>query len=155
MTKSRVELPNLTLEQKWETAESNLIYFVVSGIAYAKSKGESPEDFGKFAGEVAAPLWEETKGEGPQSLVEGISWNKQQFRDFQLEIMSESETMIEARMKGFGEIDVRDWPEPGVTVDDYLRFFDKKWIAIADYLGLEYKQRVEGDWVVLTVTAKR
>jgi len=155
MTKMRVELPQLTLEQKWRKAESNLIYFVVSGIAYAKAKGESPEDFGTFAGDVAAPSWEEAKGEGPRALVEGISRNKQQFQSFQMEILSESETAIEARMKGFGEDAIRERAEPQVTVDDYVRFFEKKWEAIADYLGLEYKQEVEGDWTVFTVAEKK
>jgi hypothetical protein len=155
MTQTRVELPQLTLEEKWRKAESNLIYFVVSGIAYAKAKGESPEAYGTFAGEVAAPSWEEVKGEGPRALVEGIAWNKQQFHNFQIEILSESETAIEARMKGFGEDDVREWPEPGVTVDDYARFFEKKWEAIADYLGLEYEQEVEGEWTVFTVADKK
>lgn len=149
----KVELPKLTLEQKWETAESNLIYFVVSGIAYAKSKGYTAEDFGTFAGEVAAPSWKK-KGDMAY-LVEGISWNKQQFRKYQMEILGESETSIKARMKGFGENDVSDWPEPGVTVDDYIRFFEKKWEAIANYLGLEYKQKVEGEWLVFTVTKKK
>ncbi|MCX6029174.1 MAG: hypothetical protein NT169_07700 [Chloroflexi bacterium] len=156
MDKKTIELPRLTLEQKWQTAEENLIYFVVSGIAFAKSMGKSPEDFGTFAGVIAVtPSWGKDEGKGPQALVAGISRNKQQFRDFQLEILSESETMVEAKMKGFGENDVRHWLEPGVTVDDYLRFFDRKWIAIADHLGLEYKQRVEGDWIVFTVTEKR
>lgn len=155
MTITRVELPQLTLEQKWRTAESNLIYFVVSNIAYAKSKGESPEDFGTFAGDVAAPSWEEDKGKGPQALVEGISWNKQQFHNFQMEILSESETAIEARMKGFGEDTIIERPEPLVTEADYIRFFEKKWEAIASYLELEYKQRSEGDWIVFTVSAKR
>ncbi|MFX0202214.1 MAG: hypothetical protein ACFFCW_39385 [Candidatus Hodarchaeota archaeon] len=45
-----MELPQLTLEEKWKRAESNLIYFVISGIAYAKSKGLNAEDFGTFAG---------------------------------------------------------------------------------------------------------
>ena len=150
-----VELPQLTLEQKWKTAESNLVYFVVSGIAYAKSKGKSPEDFGAFAGNVAAPCWEEDRGGGPQALVEGISRNKQQFGNFHMEILSESETTIEARLKGFGDDRVRDRWEPVVTVDDYVRFFEKKWEAIADYLGLAYKQQVQGDWMVITVAEKK
>ena len=83
MTKTRVVLPQLTQEQKWGKAESNLIYFVVCGIAYAKSKGESPEDFGTFAGNIAGSSWEDARGQGPRALVEGISRNKQQFHDFQ------------------------------------------------------------------------
>ena len=153
--KTRVELPLLTLDQKWRMAESNLIYFVVSGIAYAKSKGESPEDFGTFAGDVAAPTWEDARGKGPQALVEGISNNKQQFHDFQMEILSESEAVIEARIRGFGETAVSRRPVPLVSEDEYIRFFEKKWEAIADYLELEYTQRSEGDWIVLTVSVKR
>jgi hypothetical protein len=126
MTLTRVELPQLTLEQKWRKAESNLIYFVFSGIAYAKSRGESAEDFGTFAGDVAAPYWKENKGKGPQALVEGISWNKQQFHNFQMQILSESETAIEARIKGFGEDTIREYWEPLVSGDEYIRFFERK-----------------------------
>ncbi len=42
-----------------------------------------------------------------------------------------------------------------MTEADYIRFFEKKWEAIASYLELEYKQRSEGDWIVFTVSAKR
>lgn len=154
MTSTRVELPQLTLEEKWSRAASNLVYFVVSGILYAKSKGESAETFGTFAGDVAAPFWEEAKGKGPRALVNGISRNKQQFADFQMEILSESETAVEARMKGFGQRIIAEHWEPQVTVDEYVRFFERKWEAIADYLDLEYQQRAEGDWTVVTVTVK-
>jgi len=154
VTSTRVELPQLTLEQKWRKAESNLVYFVASGILYARSKGESAETFGTFAGDVAAPSWEEAKGKGPRALVDGISWNKQQFSDFEMEILSESETAVEARMKGFGQRIIAEKWEPRVMVDDYVRFFEKKWEAIAGYLGLEYTQRTEGEWTVVTVTTK-
>ncbi len=150
MADKMVELPQLTLEQKWETAESNLIYFIVCGIAYAKSKGDSAGDFGAFAGKIAN--WEEAKGKGPQALVEGISWNKQQFRNFQMEILSESQTAIRARMRGFGEDAIRRRKGSDVTVDDYLGFFEKKWQAIAEALGLHYQQETDGDWVVVSVT---
>jgi hypothetical protein len=37
----RIALPQLTLQQKWETAESNLAYFIVCGISYAKAHGQT------------------------------------------------------------------------------------------------------------------
>jgi len=147
-----IELPQLTLEEKWETAESNLIYFVICGIASAKSKGAAPEDFGTFAGNIAS--WENARGKGPHALVQGISRNKQQFRNFQMEILSESQTSVTARMKGFGEDAIRSRNRLTVTVDDYLRFFEKKWQAIARSLGLEYKQEIAGNWIVFTVSGK-
>lgn len=152
MANQAVELPKLTIEQKWKTAESNLIYFVVSGIAYAKSRGGSPEDYGTFAGQVAAPSWKEDAVKGPLALVAGISENKQQFRDFQLEILHVSEATIQARMKGFGENDVRNRPRHEITANDYIRFFGSKWQVIAESMGLRYQQQVEGDWTVFTVT---
>jgi hypothetical protein len=150
MTDKMIELPQLALEVKWATAESNLIYFIVCGIAYAKAKGDSAADYGTFAGKIAN--WDDAKGRGPRALVEGISSNKQQFRNFQMEILSESPTAIRARMKGFGEDAIRKRKRSDVTVDDYIRFFEKKWQAIAEGLGLQYRQETEGDWVVFTVT---
>ncbi len=147
-----VELPQLTLQQKWETAEGNLLYFVVCGITYAKSHGESAEDFGTWAGQVAAPSWEEDRPKRARGLVEAIAANKQQFHGFEIEILAESALTIEARMKGFGEDSIRRRPRHEITVNEYIQFFAKKWIAIAEYLELAYSQRVEGEWVIFTVT---
>jgi hypothetical protein len=53
----KIELPKLTLQLKWETAESNLVYFIVCGISYAKFCGQTAEEFGTWAGQVAVPSW--------------------------------------------------------------------------------------------------
>jgi hypothetical protein len=159
-----IELPQLTLEDKWEVARGNIIYFVVCGITYAKSKDGSPEEFGTHAGNVAAPFWrtgvgglrmrtKEEVGEALAYFVEGISENYQQFKDFQMEILSQEATAVKVRMKNFGEDVIRG--ESGVTVDEYFRFFEKKWEAIANSLGLEYKQDTKGDWTYFTVTKKQ
>ena len=89
-----------------------------------------------------------------RGLVEGIAYNKQQFCGFEMEVLAESARTIQARMKGFGEDSIRRRPRHEITVDEYIEFFARKWIAIAEYLGLEYSQRVEGEWVVFTVTDK-
>lgn len=86
--------------------------------------------------------------------MKGIAYNKQQFRDFEIKIMAESALTIQARMRGFGEDAIRRRPRSEITVDDHIQFFGKKWIAIADYLELAYSQRIEGDWVIFTVTDK-
>lgn len=165
--RTKINLSLLTLENKWEVARGNLVYFVVCGITYAKSKGGSPERFGTHAGEIAAPFWR--KGLGGLKMrtkeqvdrnslayfVEGMSENYQQFKDFQMEILGQEATMVKARMKNFGEDFVRDFfTESGVTVDEYFAFFEKKWEAIANSIGLEYKQHTVGDWTHFAVTKK-
>jgi hypothetical protein len=165
-TEQEIELPRLTLEDKWEVARGNIIYFVVSGITYAKSKGGSPEEFGTHAGNVAAPFWrtgvgglkmrtKDQVGEALAYFVEGMSENYQQFKDFQMEILSQEATAVKVRMKNFGEDAVRGFfTESSVTVHEYFRFFEKKWQAIANSLGLEYRQDTKGDWTYFTVTKK-
>jgi len=160
-----IELPRLTLGDKWEVARGNIIYFVVSGITYAKSKDGSPEEFGTHAGNVAAPFWRTGAGglktrskEEVGALayfVAGMSEAYQQFKDFQMEILSQDATAVKVKMKNFGEDVIKDlFTESGVTTDEYLRFFDKKWEAIANSLGLEYEQDTKGDWTYFTVTKK-
>ena len=164
--KAEIELPQLTLEEKWEVARGNLIYFVVSGITYAKSKAGSPEEFGTHAGKVAVPSWRmgagglkmRTKEEIEEALayfIKGMSENYQQFKDFQMEILDQEARVARVRMKNFGEDVIKAlFTEAGVTVDEYFRFFEKKWEAIASSIGLEYKQDIKGDWTYFTVTKK-
>jgi hypothetical protein len=147
-----MELPQLTLQQKWETAEANLVYFIVCGITYARARGQTAADFGTWAGEVAAPSWQAEKSLGPRGLVGGIAANKQQFHGFEMEILDESATRIHARMRHIGDDVIGRRPLHEVSVEEYVQFFDKKWMAIAQSMGLEYRQEVEGEWVVFTVS---
>ena len=152
-----IELPRLSLEGKWEVARGNIIYFVVSGITFAKSRGRSPEEFGADAGNVAVPYWRKGLGEVGEALsyfVKGLCENYQQFKGFEIEILRQSATSVEARMKNFGEDGIREWKGSDVTVDEYLRFFEKKWEAIANSLRLIYKQTNRDDWTYFTVTRR-
>ena len=71
-----------------------------------------------------------------------------------MEILDESAVAIQARMKGFGEIKVKNRRRQEITADEYIRFFGKKWEVIADHLELEYEQKVDGEWLVFSVAKK-
>jgi len=151
--KQKVEAPQLTLEQKWQRAEYNLTSTFIAGIAYAKSLGKSSSHFGKYLGEMFATGWE-----GPLSVTDFIKtmhWNWQMWSDFQIEGLEESEDFYKAKIKGAGEKYVTSWTDPGVTLEEYYDCLGQVMTQIAGSLGLEYKQKVEGDWVVFTVTEKK
>jgi hypothetical protein len=150
-----IKLPQLTVEQKWETAEGNLVYFIISGISYAKSKGETPEDFGTWAGTIGCPYWKGMDSMSPAKFIQEISANKQQFKDFQMEILEAKKAFVKGRMKGYGDNLVTMYNMGGVTADEYTRFFNKKWVTIAHCVGLEYKQETNGEWVFFTVSEKK
>jgi hypothetical protein len=150
-----VELPVLTVEQKWETAEGNLIYFVISGISYAKSKGKTAADFGVYAGKVGCTYWQSIDSLTPSKFTQQISINKQQFKDFRMEILEAGKSYVKGRMKGFGNALITAYNLGGVTEDDYLQFFAKKWETIADCVNLVYAQQAKGEWIYFTVSEKK
>ncbi len=150
----KVELPKLFLEQKFDRAARFFYVQTCIGIAYAKSLGKSVEDFSEFAGKLYAPGWEGSKGQGVGALIQGTHRNALALNSH-IEILSESKQSITARLarswiKYFGE----DRLIYGVSVEEYEVWLKEAHLAIAEYLGLEWKQKVDGDWIVITVTEK-
>lgn len=152
--KKGFELPKLSMEQRWETAEGNLVYFIISGISYAKSKGQTAAEFGTWTGKIGCPYWKSIDSMNISRFVQEISANKQQFRDFQMEILECSNSLVRGRMKGYGLnwLKMMDWG--GVTQEEYEQFFSYKWMAIGNCLGYDYKEEVSGEWTYFTVKQK-
>lgn len=146
-----IVLPVLKQKGRMNRAIGNLKSFTLTGIAYAKSLGKTPEDYGKFAGELYAPFWTVRKGSVAQ-IVRGIYFNRQMNRNFKLEILSESETSVKARWKEW--IDLKGNTGMGVTGEEYARFLGKIYETISNHLELEWQQEFEDDWLVFTVTIK-
>lgn len=151
--KQKVEAPQLTVEQKWKRAMYNLTMIFIASIAYAKSQGKSPSHYGNYMGELFATSWEGVKG--VTEFIEAMHWNWQMWEDFQIEVLEESENFYKAKIKGIGEKYVTKWSEAGVTLNEYYDCWEQLMMPITNYLGLEYKQKVEGDWMVFTVTEKK
>ncbi len=151
--KQKVEAPQLTVEQKWKSAVSNLTAIFIANIAYAKTQGKSPSHYGKYMGELFATSWEGVKG--VTNFIEAMHWNWQIWADFQIEVLEESEDFYKAKIKGIGEKTVTEWSEAGVTLTEYYDCWEQVMMSITNYLNLEYKQKVEGDWIVFTVKEKK
>ncbi len=151
--KQKVEAPQLTVEQKWKRAIYNATSILIASIAYAKSQGKSPSQCGKYMGELFATSWGEVKG--VTGFIEAMHWNWQMWEDFQIEVLEESENFYKAKIKGIGEKYITEGSEAGVTINEYYDCWEQVIMPITNYLGLEYKQKVEGDWIVFTVTEKK
>jgi hypothetical protein len=155
MEKKKIELPKLTLEQKWNRAELNFMSTIVGSIGYIKSLGKTAGDYGKALGEFVAPSWKGGIGKGVSYFIQGMYRNWQIFKNFQMEILDESESSFKAKIKGVGESYIESGSEIGATKDDLYDCWNGVLKEIADYLGLIYEQKIEGDWIVFTVTEKK
>jgi hypothetical protein len=152
---SQIELPQLSLEQKLERSSRNTSSREIVAIAYAKSLGKTPEDFGKFIGERTAFFWADIKGKGPVPYVQYWYRYLQTDINSKMEIISVSEKTVKAKMTVYGETNLKSYSDLGVTLEEYARFYGKYAETLADYLGLEFMQKFEDGWIVFTVTDKK
>ena len=148
---STIQLPKYSNDERWETAESNIVYFIIAGISYAKSNGSSAAAFGAWTGTIGLPYWKSIEGMSPEKFVQEIYANEDQFRDYRMEILENDSLVIKGRVKGmgFGWLKMMDWGL--VTVGDYEQFFRNKWKAIANGLGYDYDQETKEDWTYFTL----
>jgi hypothetical protein len=147
-----IELPQLNIEQKLDRSVRNTTFRDIVGIAYAKSMGKTPEDYGKFIGELTSYLWSDIKGKGPVPFVQYWYRFLQTDRYSKMVILCTSKTSVKAKMNVYGENNINTFTAMGVSVEEYANYYGKYSEILADYLGLEYKQKLEGDWIVFTVT---
>jgi hypothetical protein len=150
-----IQLPQLSLEQKLDRSVRNTTGRDIAGIAYAKSLGKTPEDFGKYIGEHTAFFWADIKGKGSVPFVQYWYRFLQTDRNSKMEILSVSEKSVKAKMTVYGEANIKALADLGVTIEEYASFYGKYSETLADYLGLEYKQKFEDGWIVFSVTEKK
>jgi len=153
-TEQKIELPKLYLEQKLDRAVMNLSAIITGGIAFAKSVGKTPEDYGKFIGEVFAPGWEGIKGKGISGFIENMYKNFQTDKNCKWEILSESDKSVRVKMNRFGDATVKAYAETGVTTEEYDLCMGKIMEVITNYLGFDFKQELKEDWIIFTVSER-
>jgi len=147
---AQMDLPTYTLEQRWERASSQYMVRSVAGIAYAKAMGQSAEKYGEFCAELFAPGWGEPSS-GSVSIIRGVRRNMLLWSGAEFKITESSKTSMTGRAnrpwaKYFGE----DHTWYGVTSDELetvLHVFNQR---LANYLVLQYEDRIDGDWFYMT-----
>jgi hypothetical protein len=147
-TKQTIELPQKTLEYKVERGVINTLSWIFAGIAYAKSKGDTPEDFARYGLNTWGSFW---KDMDMKAYIQ--KWHRIFSTDFhfKMEILNANETSVEARMTIFARRCAKTFAESGVTEEEYIRFISTSISSMAEYLGWECKQKLEGDWLYITV----
>jgi len=153
-TEQKIELPKMYLEQKLDRAVMNWTAIMTGSIAYIKTLGVTPEAYGEYMGNIFAPGWEGSKGRSIPRFIETMYKNYQSDLNCRWEILSESEKSVKVKMNRFGDAILKDFADTGVTTEEYDRFFGKLMEVITNYLGFDYKQELEGDWIVFTVSEK-
>jgi hypothetical protein len=150
-SKPTIELPQKTLEYKVERGVINTLSWIFTGIAYAKSKGDKPEDFARYGLKAWGSYWEDLD---IRAFIQ--KWHRIFSTDFhfKMEILSVTKNSVQAKMTIFARRCAETFAGSGVTEEEYVRFICASISSMAEYLGWDYKQKIEGDWLYITVSEK-
>ena len=149
--KTPIELPQKTLEYKVERGVINTLSWIYAGITYAKSKGDTPEDFARYGLNAWGSYWKDLDLEG---FIQ--KWHRIFSTDFhfKMDILSATENSVEAKMTIFARRCAETFAVSGVTEDEYVRFICSSISSMAEFLGWDYKQKLDGEWLYFTVSEK-
>lgn len=144
-----IELASYTPEQRWERAASQFAVSGVAAIAFAKSMGQTVEEYAGTVADLFAPGWGEP-GSGSLSIVRGMHRNFSLFPNAEFEIVEQSGESVTARVNRpwagyFGE----DETWYGVTIEEYEKSNQIFLSRLCEYLGLGYEEWTEDGWVYL------
>lgn len=150
--KQKIELPQKTPEYLVNRGLGNTMSWFFTGIAYAKSKGDTPEDFAKLGLNAWGSWWKDKDISG---YLRKISICFSTDKDFRMEILKDTETSAEVRMNIYGKSWIGTFKESGVTDQEYIRFLGAQLTSLAECIGWDHKIRFEGDWIYLVVSEKK
>ena len=147
--------PDYTEEQRWSRMAQLGTLGMVAATAYAKEQGASLEEFGRWWGDLFAPGWGQPGSYGPFEVMRGMRRNFLSWPAIEIEVLSQSETSVSARVTRpwtayFGESGT--WY--GVTLEEYERLNSMFMRHIADYHGLAFEERRDGERLILTFSRR-
>jgi hypothetical protein len=147
-----VTVPAYTDQQRWNRAAFLNASALVAGIAYAKARGQSADEFGRFAGDAFASGWGPPNSGHAVRMARGINFNFAALTGSESQIVTASDTAASVRFKrSYVRYFDAQRQMVGVTVDEYERALSAIHQRIAAHLGLRVEKRIEGDWQVITV----
>lgn len=150
-----ITFPSFTVEQNWARAVSLLNANIVAGFGYAKSRGVSAEDYGHWLGKTFAPGWGQASVGTAIRYARGIQNNLRAYPGVKVEVLSAADTAVTMRtsrpyVTWFGTTSQLY----GVNIAEYDTVISATTEEIAHYLGLRYQQRIDGDWLTMTISGR-
>ena len=114
----KFSVPQVTTDQKIEVLYNHVIAYAVTGISFAKSKGVSPENYGKFIGKEFCTMWDQSAG-FPLLVNQLMFILAGMHPDNQMQIVKQDEKSITFRLKNV-DLPFKNGPMFDVTYQDFL-----------------------------------
>lgn len=151
LAQERTEFPDYTDQQLWARASLLGVISITASIRHAKDTGQSVEEFAHWWADLFDDGWGEPGSGTPVSVMRGMRRNWLTFPDARVEIMEASDDKAVARVNrpyagAFGDNGMLY----GVSLAEFEQVFSIFNHDVAEYLGLRYEERREGDDLIWT-----
>ncbi len=146
-------VPEVTSEQKQEILYNHVIGYAVTGIGFAKSKGATPEEFGKYIGTQFTSFW--NPADGFEAFANGMIFILAGMHpDNEMQIVAQSEKMVQFKLKNV-DISFKNGPMFGVTYDEMLDCSEGIISVLANHMNVSFSHQIVDEiWYEVTLRAK-
>lgn len=146
-------VPEVSNDQEKEILYNHVIAYCATGITFAKTKGVSAEDYGKYIGEQFKPFWNPEQG-FPAFAGTIMFILKGMHPANQMQIIEQNESMVQFKMKNVDAM-FQMGPAYGITYAEFLDCSNGILTMLADYMNSGFSQEMTKDgWYIATISKK-
>jgi hypothetical protein len=151
--KHSIQFQEASLESKHEFAAWRVDWYICTGIAYAKSMGQSVEDFAEFVGKHHG------LGNPKTATLATVAYAGHtvltSYPGGTIEIISESDSVLVFKCNRPYKDYYKNGPMLGVTLDEFERYFWGHVAIMAGKLNMDYKYEIKEDEIISTLSYKK
>ena len=148
----KIQLKDPTAEQKQRYAVWRTDYYICTGISYAKSLGQTVDDFAVF---VAGKHDLGSADQGLAPIVRLFHFVFESYPNSQFHIISESDTAVTMKSNRPYTANFNEGPVFGVTLEEFERFLYQHIMIMADKIGFNFAYHIEGDSMIFTLVKRK
>lgn len=146
-------VPEVTNDQEKEILYNHMIAYCATGITFAKTKGVSPEEYGKYIAEQFKPFWNPDQG-FPVFTNTIMFILKGMHPANEMQILDQNEKMVRFKMKNVDAM-FQMGPAYGITYTEFLQCSKGVLETLAEYMNSEFSQETDKNgWYVATISKK-
>lgn len=146
-------VPEVSNDQEKEILYNHVIAYAATGITFAKTKGVSAEDYGKYIGEQFKPFWSPEQG-FPAFANTIMFILKGMHPANEMQIIEQNESMVRFKMKNVDAM-FQMGPAYGITYNEFLDCSNGILTTLADYMHSSFSQEMSKDgWYIATINKK-
>ena len=149
----KTQFQETPLEAKHRFTAWRVDYYICTGIAYAKSMGQSVEDFAEFVGKHHNLTYP-----NDQTLYAAAQTGHYALTSYpggKYEIISESDSVIVAKSNRPYKVYYKDGPMLSVTIDEFEKYFWGHVAIMASKINIDFKYEIKEDEVIQTFSYKK